>query len=405
MNIFSFLALLWEIFYKKNPNIDKIQDMGLLAVKIAQVFALRPDFLDDEKCRKLSVLYRQTKPVLFGDLENLTTSEDGKNIFKNFSEFNKIPFASASVGQVHKATTRQGDVVAVKLIKKQGAKAFRAEVKKVRTFFKIALFLYPKLQGVANPGELIGQIEKTTLAELDLRNEAKGHKTVNEIYEKLQREYGITSVGRVRVFEELSGENILTTGYLTGETFDELLNSNRLPYETLLEFFRIHCLAIYKVGIFHGDIHPGNIILQNGKFYFLDAGYIGRAEKNLRENLLLFFEQLCAYNFAEAPKFLNKMSISPLSDEGLKQYTADFQKLYAGFENKSVAEASLTKKMMQTIRMAVLAGMNFPESMFDIIKTHMYLDGIVLRCNPNAKLLTDMRKFIKEFKTEEYGKK
>jgi ubiquinone biosynthesis protein len=72
--------------------------------------------------------------------------------------------------------------------------------------------------------------------------------------------------------------------------------------------------------------------------------------------------------------------------------------LYADFKNTTVAQVSLTKKMMQTIRLGVLSGMQFEEGMFDIIKSLMYLDGMVLRVNPQAVLLKDMRRFIDDFR-------
>jgi len=65
-----------------------------------------------------------------------------------------------------------------------------------------------------------------------------------------------------------------------------------------------------------------------------------------------------------------------------------------------VSEISLTKMMMRTIKLGVLSGMEFSESIFDIIKSLMYMDGMVLRCNPDAILMEDMRKFIGELKPE-----
>jgi ubiquinone biosynthesis protein len=59
---------------------------------------------------------------------------------------------------------------------------------------------------------------------------------------------------------------------------------------------------------------------------------------------------------------------------------------------------SLTRKMMDTIRLGVLCGMEFEEGMFDIVKSLMYMDGMVLRVNPQAVLLRDIRPFIEEFK-------
>ena len=65
---------------------------------------------------------------------------------------------------------------------------------------------------------------------------------------------------------------------------------------------------------------------------------------------------------------------------------------------KTVIEASLTKKMMETIKLAVNSGMSFDEGMFPIIRSLMYMDGMVLKCNPDALLLKDMRPFIDGFK-------
>ena len=80
----------------------------------------------------------------------------------------------------------------------------------------------------------------------------------------------------------------------------------------------------------------------------------------------------------------------------------DFEKkfiaLYADFKEKTVSQVSLTRKMMQTIRLGVISGMHFDEGMFDIIKSLMYLDGMVIRAKPDAVLLKDMRRFIQEFK-------
>jgi ubiquinone biosynthesis protein len=62
-----------------------------------------------------------------------------------------------------------------------------------------------------------------------------------------------------------------------------------------------------------------------------------------------------------------------------------------------VSEISLTKKMMQTIKLGVLSGMEFEEGIFDIIKSLMYMDGMVMAANPDAILLKDMKKFVAEF--------
>ncbi len=71
--------------------------------------------------------------------------------------------------------------------------------------------------------------------------------------------------------------------------------------------------------------------------------------------------------------------------------------LYADFTGTTVAQVSLTRKMMQTIKLGVHSGMTFEKGIFAIIRSLMYLDGMVLRCKPDAVLLRDMRRFTSEF--------
>ena len=91
--------------------------------------------------------------------------------------------------------------------------------------------------------------------------------------------------------------------------------------------------------------------------------------------------------------------MADVSIEGAKfdHFQNRFLDLYKDFADQSVSKVSLTKKMMDTIKLGVHSGMTFEKGMFSIIKSLMYLDGMVLRCNPDAILLRDMRPFIEKF--------
>jgi ubiquinone biosynthesis protein len=397
MNPLNFFRLLRTLYGKGLPDIHLIQSFGLLAVKIGQVYALRPDFLNEEKCRELTKLYRHTDKVKPHDLDILIKNVLGD--LSNFSSFDKDPIASASVGQVHKAILKTGEVVAVKLIKADVAKQFRKDVRSVQRLFRVAIFFYPKLRGVANPAELIGQIEKMTLSELNLINEIGGYKQLEKVLENHKQIFDTSLIKFAHVYESLSNENVLVMDYIEGKTMDELLDEGMLSYKELLEFFRLQGLFTYLGGVFHGDIHPGNIIISKNKFYFVDAGYIGKVNEKIRINLLNFFDHLSQYDYPQSAFYLNKMSDIEISGTAYERFEKNFVELYEGFKGKPVGEMSLTKKMMQTIRLGVLSGMSFGEGMFDIIKSHMYLDGMAIRCNPKAIILEDMRPFIQEYKS------
>ncbi len=397
MNPLRFFKLLHTLYGKGLPDIQRIQSMGLLSVKIGQVYALRPDFLNEEKCRELTKLYRHTDAVKPHDLDLLITNALGD--LSQFASFDKEPIASASVGQVHRAVLKTGEVVAVKLIKADVADQFRRDVKNVQRLFKAAIFFYPKLKGVANPAELIGQIEKMTLSELNLKNEVQGYQQLEKVVKDNQGIFNGVALKFAHVYEAFSNENVLVMEYIEGKTMDELLDEGSLTYKQLLEFFRIQGLFTYLGGVFHGDIHPGNIIISNNTFYFVDAGYIGKVNDKIKINLLNFFDHLSQYEYTQAAFYLNKMSDVEISGSAYEKFEKDFLELYAGFAGKPVGEMSLTKKMMQTIHLGVVSGMRFSEGMFDIIKSHMYLDGMAIRCNPKAVVLEDMRPFIQEYKS------
>lgn len=397
MNWLGFLGLMRQIYGPGLPDLDSIQRKGLLAIKIGQTFALRADFMDEAKCRHLAKLYRQTLSLPPEDINRLLAKAP-LGWQENFAEIDQKPLASASVGQVHLARLKDGRRVVVKLIKGDFAEKFVRDVRSLKRLVDFSILLYPKLQKVADPAGILEHIEEYTLAELDLRNEV-AH---GDMLKNLQKEWGnrfdLSSLAFPEVFRDLSGDKFLVTEYIEGKTFDELLDEGRLPYQELLKLFSIHGFFIFGPGIFHGDIHPGNIILKDGKLYFVDTGALSRIGDRIRTGLFRFFEALCEYDFPACARRINEMAERGLDGASYSRFQGKFLELYRDFPETTVAQVSLTKKMMDTIKLAVYCGMVFERGMYPVIKSLMYLDGMVLRCRPEAVLARDMRPALAAFR-------
>lgn len=376
---------------KEEIDIEKIQKWGLLAVKIGQVHALRLDFLPVEKCSKLSFLYRKNIEIAPDD----ALAKINKDIFENFE---KKPVASASVGQVHRAKYK-GEDVAVKIIKQNFKESFINDVNSIKKLLKFSLFFFPKLKGVFDPLGVLEHIEEYTVKEIDLLKEIEGQDILKKIYEE-NKKFDLSKLSFPKIYKEISTSDVMVSQFLEGKTFDQLIDEKKLPYEKLLELFRIHGFYLFKIGTFHGDIHPGNIILEGDKIYFIDTGAISQASKRLSQGLLKFFDHLSVYEYEESAKELNNMAEIKIDGNAYLKFKNNFLKLYKDFTNKTVSQVSLTQKMMETIKLGVNSGMHFEKGMFPIIKSLMYLDGMVLRCNPDAILLKDMRKYIDELKVD-----
>jgi ubiquinone biosynthesis protein len=398
MNWLSFIALMRDIYGPKLPDLDRLQARGLLAVKIGQTFALRIDFLGEDKCRHLAQLYRRTTPIPAEDVETLMNRYCPAGWREHFSSIERRPLAAASVGQVHRAILRDGQEVVVKVIKGDFKKRFTADVRRLKQLMRLATWAYPKLQRVADPVGILEHIEEYTLAELDLRNEAGHARVLRELQEQHQHWPMLAPLRFPRIYEELSGEQVLVTEYLHGRTFDELLDSGQLPYEELLKLFLIHGAYMFGLGVFHGDLHPGNILWQDGHIYFVDTGALSQVSDTFRQGLFAFFEALALEDYVAAACAIHRMSRRALPAARWEAYLRQFMDLYRDFSGKTVSEVSLTRQMMRTIQLAVHSGMEFERGMYPIIKSLMYLDGMVLKCNPKAVLMQDMRPHLATFK-------
>lgn len=399
MNSFQALSLIYELYFKKGlPDLKKIESYGLLAVKIGQIHALRLDFLSSEKCQHLSALYRSNTPLPIEDISALLKQNGGPDFDKNFSKIELEPLAVASVGQVYRATLTSGDKVVIKLIKTKFKDRFVSDVSKLRKFFNLALRFNPKLKGVGNPLGILSDIEEYTLSELDLRREEGGLEILKKIKDDYQADFDLSMVGFQKIYHDLTSENILVSEFIDAPTVDELLSAGRFSYEDMLKLFYVQGFYIFMAGKFHGDLHPGNILYDGHKFYFVDMAYIGEVGDRIRRGLFYFFDALSQYDFIACAQGLNEMAEKNIAGPAFEDFSVKLQDLYKDFPNKTVSEVSLTKQMMLTIKLGVNSGMVFEKGIFSIIRSLMYLDGMVLKCQPQAVLMQDMRPFIEKYK-------
>ena len=401
MRSWTFAKFMREILKSKPADLDWIQSQGLLAVKLAQIFALRSDLISVDKCRQLQQLYQHAASIpseaVFENLEARAPS----GFFDAFEEIDKVPLAAASVGQVHRATLKSGEEVVIKVIKAENEKAFRRDVKRMRRWLRIFLIFMPKLRRVGNPVALLNHVADYTTRELDLRNEIAGANELMQIQHDVIDTFAMDKLRFPRYYPELSNEHVLVSEFIRGDSLEDGIDSGTLSWSKLLDLFRIHGAYLFGIGTFHGDLHPGNCIIdQEGNFVFIDNGAICHAPPMISGALFRFFEHLSNSQLEAAFEALLGVSKKQLSEKRKRKYMAIMYDIYHDFEMRSVGEQSLTQIMMKTVRCAVeVAGADFGEEAFPIIRALMYLDGLVIRTHPDVKLIRSMSPYLQEFRT------
>jgi ubiquinone biosynthesis protein len=387
-----------QIYGKKPIDVDKIQKMGLLAVKLGQICALRPDLIDSKKCLQLQKLYSSAYTIPQENFESLLDKNTSDDFRSNFESIESKSFAAASIGQIHRAKLLDGTDVVIKIIKSNFEKSFRRDVRRMKRWVSMGLFFYPRLKKVGNPLGLLAHIEDYTVRELNLLNEIKGKEKLEEIAAQYSDKFPMPKLRFPKIWKDISNERVLVVEYIAAPTLEKHLNRHSFEWDDMLQLFRIHGAYMFGIGVFHGDLHPGNVMMdEDNNFIFIDTGAICEAPENVRTALFGFFYFLAKGQLKNSfDAMLSMAKIQPTGDT-LETYYKSMFELYDGFVGTSVSEVSLTQQMMKTIKASVLAGCTFGEDTFPIIRSLMYMDGMVLKGHPQVDLITSMGPYLDEF--------
>lgn len=252
-----------------------LEDLGPTYVKIGQIMSSRVDLLPEAYCKELEKLRQNVKPLDPEVAKAVIEQETGKKIDEIYQEFRDEPLGSASMGQVHYAVLKDGTRVVTKVQRPLIADMMRED-------YKILKKLAGLVNVVSDSGEddqmidlvsVIEELEMVTEEELDFRIEANNTKFFKE--NCIDDEEKITCP---TVYDDLTTERIFTMSFVDGYTIshkDRLIEDGYDPLaigQTVAENY-VH--QILDVGWFHADPHQGNIMLSNGKPYWIDFGMIG----------------------------------------------------------------------------------------------------------------------------------
>lgn len=261
--------------------VNILQDLGPTYVKIGQIASQQNEYLPREYCEALATLRSKVAPMDIETVYSQIEKHLGKPVDELFATFDPKPLGSASIAQVHKATLKDGTVVAVK-VRRPGI--VDTVTRDFALIEKVLDIFVKKPVGGLDLKAFIVELEKTSKRELYLTNEAGN---LDRFWAANQ---GRENVLVPRCYRDLTCEAILTEDFVTGtevsdtDYLDTLSEEERERIATLIaENFATQVLTD---GFYHADPHSGNVLLKDGGIEWIDFGMMGTLSSKQRQILI-----------------------------------------------------------------------------------------------------------------------
>ncbi|OAI44096.1 hypothetical protein AYO38_02385 [bacterium SCGC AG-212-C10] len=252
------------------------EELGATYVKFGQMIASAPGIVGQEMAEEFRSCLDSGPPVPFRLVRDTVEAHLGRPLESVYETFERRPFAAASMSVVHRATLPGGEVVAVKVLRPGVATKIAADLDLMEPFFtQLAR------QGVGQVLELVSYLlglREQVSEELDLRNEMRSMAHFRLLF----ADFSLDELVIPKVYEELSGREVLTMEYLDGIAIDDLARVADLgaqPRPLVEALLRAWVLTALQAGVFHADIHAGNLlVLPGGRLGMLDWGIVARLD-------------------------------------------------------------------------------------------------------------------------------
>jgi len=362
-------------------------DLGPTFMKLGQLIASSPGIfpsrLSDE-CRRL---LDDAPPVPAVTVRAALARELGAPIEVIFEDFDVEPIAAASIAQVHEATLRDGRRVAVKLRRPR----LRARVDRdIRLLYQLARALdhAGSLGRSANPVAIVEDFAGTLHAELDLRLEARA---MTDFAASLD---GSPERDRVVVPAPVGGlvtERVLVMDFVDGAPIDDVDRHRHHDLEGVLRTaVRVWLEGVLIHGLFHGDVHAGNLfVTSDGRVAFLDFGITGRVAPQTRATLAALLPALLVSgDFGAAVDALFDLGAAtgPIDREAAAR---DIERVVTPLLGQALGDIGFGEVLDQIIRVATRHRVRLPREMVLVVKQLLYFERYAKSIAPDHQILSD----------------
>lgn len=354
--------------------------LGPAFVKLGQLIAIRSDLLDKVICDPLKDLHDIADPIPFKKIQfllNQNNKSGTDNYIFKFQYIDPKPIGSASIAQVHKAITADGDTIALKILRPNIRQKFEKNLIFIEFIANIVeRFITDtkrlKLKSIIKTIKQVSEIELNPSYECaaasKLRDNCKSN--INVYIPKVFWKY---CTNNIAAFEWIDGISIYDTKSLVaqGHKLDQLAEN------LILIFFQ----QAFNDGFFHADVHPGNILVnESGQIVLLDFGIIGFLPEKDRLYITQILNALIMRDYDRAAE-LHFIAQYVSANKSYKLFSLACRSAIEPIINKPMSEISIAKLIKRLFDITAAFGMETQPQLLLLQKTMIMIEGTVHSLN------------------------
>ena len=367
-----------------------LEELGPTYIKLGQILSARPDLIPVEFLRELAKLQDKVPPFSAEDARRIIEAELGFTIEELFTEFDNVPLASASIGQVHRAQLPDLQEVAVK-VQRPGIKKI-VEVD-LEIMLHLATLMEKNIEELAfhQPVNIVNEFARTLEKELDYHLEAANTQRAAANFAS------DPNVCIPSIYDNFSTERVLTTAFVDGIKVSNLegLRASGLDCKLITKRGAdILLRMIFDHGFFQADPHPGNLFVRPGNVICLvDFGMVGAVDRRSRETFVDLIEGI----LKKDPQRVAQIMLQLTDREEEPQFRAlelDVADFMARHLYKPLKDISIGRLVYNLLELASRHRLRIPPNIFLMMKSLTTVEGVARMLDPEFDIFTTADPFI-----------
>ncbi|MEX2658241.1 MAG: AarF/UbiB family protein [Acidimicrobiales bacterium] len=371
------------------------ETLGPTYIKLGQIISSGEGLFPEELVREFKLCRDRVPAEPWEVVERVVAEELGRPVAEVFATFEQVPLAAASIAQVHAATLRTGEAVVVKVQRPSVATLVRADLR-VMSWLAPALVGRIPVAALANPPALVELFADTITEELDFRLEAENMLDVARVLAELGQRHFVVP----RPHPSLVTRRVLVMERLSGFGFDDVagMRDAAVDTETVVRTGMIGFLEGAMVhGIFHGDLHGGNLLIQpDGRTALLDYGITGRLSEVKRLAFLRLLMGSITNDVRGQLAALVDLGALP-ADTDLSAVIRDLKLDRPPVDPTTLSGEELVSELRAIVKALLGYGASMPKELMLFVKNMVFLDGAIASLAPNLDLFREIAEIATYF--------